>query len=59
MFTFAPRLAKYHRAASTPSSASRSSSAMNVPARFDIESSLPPSRKWTQPVRIISTADLS
>ena len=32
---------------------------MNVPARFDIDSSSPSRTKWTQPVRIISTAALS
>ncbi len=51
-----PRAAKNQRAASTPTSASSSSSVMNSPERFDIETSTPSRTNRTQAMRIICDA---
>ena len=50
------RDAKYQRAASTPTSASSSSSVMNSPARFDIDTSTPSRTKRTHEYRSTWTA---
>ena len=51
-----PRAAMNQRAASTPISSSSSSSVMNSPARFDIDTSRPSRTKRTHATRSISTA---